>query len=123
MLRGYENITYELTEEELKYVDPIVKGLSARIGKENAVTNKTIQDSMGLTSPRVHKIINYIRINNLVYGLCSSGCGYYVAANIDELEDCMVSLKQRIYSQMKTLHALENQSIMFGGTGQLTIFE
>ena len=65
MLRGYENITYELTEEELKYVDPIVKGLSARIGKENAVTNKTIQDSMGLTSPRVHKIINYIRINNL----------------------------------------------------------
>lgn len=123
MLRGYENITYELTDDELAIVDPIVRGLGARVGKVNAVTNKEIQEKMNLTSARVHKIINYIRINNLVFGLCSSGCGYYVAENNQELEDCMISLKQRIYSQMKTLHALESQSVMFGGTGQLSIFE
>ena len=123
MLRGYENITYELTDDELAIVDPIVRGLGARVGKVNAVTNKEIQEKMNLTSARVHKIINYIRINNLVFGLCSSGCGYYVAENNKELEDCMISLKQRIYSQMKTLHALESQSVMFGGTGQLSIFE
>ena len=34
MLRGYEDITYELTEDEMLLVAPIVKGLSKRIGKE-----------------------------------------------------------------------------------------
>ena len=123
MLRGYEDITYELTEDEMLLVAPMVKGLRKRIGKENAVRNIEIQKAMELSSARVHKIINYIRINNLVYGLCSSACGYYIAENIKDLEDCLISLKQRIYSQMKTLHALERQSIMFGGTGQLSIFE
>ena len=123
MLRGYEDITYELTEDEMLLVAPIVRGLSKRIGKEKAVRNVEIQNAMKLSSARVHKIINYIRINNLVYGLCSSGCGYYIAENIKDLEDCLISLKQRIYSQMKTLHALEHQSVMFGGTGQLSIFE
>ena len=65
MLRGYENITYELTDDELAIVDPIVRGLGARVGKVNAVTNKEIQEKMNLTSARVHKIINFIRINNL----------------------------------------------------------
>ena len=122
MLRGYENITYELTDDELKFVDPIVKGLGARIGKENAVTNKEIQDALGLKSARVHKIIQHIRINNLLFGICSSGCGYYIAKDMEELEECLISLKQRIYTQMKTLHCLEKQDIMFGGTGQLTLF-
>ena len=123
MLKGYENITYELTEDELKLVDPIVKGLGARKGKENAVTNKEIRQALDLTSARVHKIINYIRVNNLLYGVCSSGCGYYIAKDHNELDECLISLKQRIYSQMKTLHCLENQSVMFGGDGQLTIFD
>ena len=123
MLRGYENITYELTEDEMLLVSPMVNALSKRIGKDKAVRNVEIQKAMNLTSVRVHKIINYIRINNLVYGLCSSSCGYYVAENNKELEECMISLKQRIYSQMKTLHALEHQSVMFGGTGQLSIFQ
>tara|TARA_B100000902_G_scaffold61383_1_gene68416 strand:+ start:1038 stop:1409 length:372 start_codon:yes stop_codon:yes gene_type:complete len=123
MLKGYENITYELTDEELKLVDSIIKGLEARVGKENAVTNKEIQKAMDLSSARVHKIIQYIRQNNLIYGICSSGNGYYIAKNLQELDECLISLKQRIYTQMKTLHCLENQNRMFGGTGQLTIFE
>ena len=123
MLKGYENITYELTDEEKEVVPLIVKGLLKRKGKENAVTNKEIQDALDLTSARVHKIINYIRINDLIFGLCSSGNGYFMAKDLEELNDCMISLKQRIYSQMKTLHALEKQSMMFGSTGQLTIFD
>ena len=123
MLKGYEIITYELTDEELKLVEPIIKGLEVRIGKENAVTNKEIQKAMNLSSARVHKIIQHIRTNNIVNGICSNGRGYYVAKDIHELEECLISLKQRIYSQMKTLHCLEKQDIMFGGTGQLSIFD
>ena len=123
MLKGYENITYELTDEEKEIVPVIVKGLLKRKGKENAVTNKTIQEKLNLSSARVHIIINYIRINDLIFGLCSSANGYYMAKDLKELEECMISLKQRVYSQMKTLHALEKQSMMMGGTGQLTIFD
>lgn len=123
MLKGYENINFELCEDDLKWIGPFSKALSKRIGKENAVTNKEIQDKTGLSSQKVHKIIQHIRTNNIVNGICSNGRGYYVAKDIHELEECLISLKQRIYSQMKTLHCLEKQDIMFGGTGQLSIFE
>ena len=123
MLLGYENINFELGEEDLKWVDPFSKSLSKRIGKANAVTNKEIQDNTGLSTQKVHKIIQHIRTNNIVNGICSNGRGYYIAKDIHELNECLISLKQRIYSQMKTLHCLEKQNIMFGGTGQLSIFE
>jgi len=123
MLVGYENINFELGEEDLKWVGPFSKSLSKRIGSANAVTNKEIQDNTGLSSPKVHKIIQHIRTNNIVNGICSNGKGYYIAKDIHELNECLISLKQRIYSQMKTLHCLEKQNIMFGGTGQLSIFE
>ena len=65
----------------------------------------------------------YIRINNLVSGLCSNSKGYYIAKNIKELEDNNKSLQQRISSQIEVLNALEKQTIMFGGTGEQTDFE
>ena len=99
MLVGYENINFELSEEDLKWV------------------------GTGLSSQKVHKIIQHIRTNNIINGICSNGRGYYIAKDMSELEECLISLKQRIYSQMKTLHCLEKQSMMFGGTGQLSIFE
>ena len=123
MLVGYENINFELSEEDLNWVGPFSKSLSKRIGKANAVTNFKIQDNTGLSSQKVHKIIQHIRTNNIINGICSNGRGYYVAKDMKELDECLISLKQRIYSQMKTLHCLEKQSMMFGGTGQLSIFE
>ena len=50
MLRGYENIKFELCEDDLKWIGPFSKAISKRIGKENAVTNKEIQDKTGLSS-------------------------------------------------------------------------
>lgn len=123
MLRGFEKLTDELTDDELKKVPSIVKGISKRIGKENAVTSKIICDKMNLIGVRLRKIIHFIRVNNLLYGLCSNSKGYYVAKNIKELEDNNKSLQQRITSQIEILNALEKQSVMFGGTGEQTDFE
>jgi hypothetical protein len=123
MLKGYENITYELTDKEKSLIPILVRGLLNRKGKENAVTGTEITKKMNISGPRLRKMIGYIRINDLIFGLCSTGNGYYVAKNITELEECMTSLKQRIYTQMKTLHRLEHQSTMLGGLGQLTIFD
>ena len=46
-----------------------------------------------------------------------------MATNIYEMQDYIISLKQRIKAQVDVLNALEQQTILFGGTGQLTIFE
>ena len=123
MIKGYEHITYELTPDELKLLPTLIKGLENRVGKQNSVSSLEIQKAMGISRPRIRKMIGYIRTNDLIYGLCSTGSGYYVANNLTELEECMVSLKQRIFTQMKTLHRLEHQSAMFGGHGQITLFD
>ena len=123
MLNGFERETHELTSEELDKVATIMKGLSNKIGKDNAVTSSKICEAMNLSGPRLRKIINHIRIYNLVPALCGSSKGYYVAKDKDELDQYLISLKQRISAQIKVLHSLEKQDMIFGGTGQTTIFD
>jgi len=123
MLRGFERETHELTDLEMDKVKPIIKGLEAKIGKEKAITGSKICEAMDLSGPRLRKIINHIRIYNLVPALCGSSKGYYVAENLEELNDYLISLKQRISAQIEVLHSLEKQDQIFGGTGQTTIFD
>ena len=96
MLKGFEKLTEELNEYELSIVPNIVKGIGARSGKENAVNSEKICKKMNITPVRLRKIIHFIRINGLLYGLCSSSKGYYTAKGLNELEDCITSLKQKL---------------------------
>ena len=123
MINDFENITYELTESELDLIPKILNGLTARNGKDMAVSGTTICQALKIKGARLRKIINYIRVNHLIYGLCSCGKGYYIASTLEELEGCIISLRQRVASQVKVLNALEKQTQMFGGSGQLSIFE
>lgn len=123
MIKGFEEITQELNEEELNLVPTVVKGLMTKQGKAKAVTSTVICKALNINGPRLRKIINHIRINNLLPALCSSSTGYYVATNMEEINDYIISLKQRIKAQVDVLNALEKQSIIFGGTGQTTLFE
>jgi len=123
MIKGFEDYTYELNDIELLIVDDIIKGLGARIGKDDAITSTVICNRLNINSGRLRKMINYIRITNQLPGLCSSKKGYFVAKTIKEIEDYMISLKQRIKSQVDVLNAIENQSVLWGGSGQLSLFE
>ena len=123
MINDFEYITYELTESELELVPIIMKGINLRVGKDLAVSGTLICEKMKIKGARLRKIINYIRVNNLIYGLCSCGKGYYIARTLEELEGCIISLRQRVASQVRVLNALEGQTMMFGGMGQLSIFE
>ena len=123
MLNGFEKLTEELNEEELEKVGDIIKGIGARTGKENAISGKIICEKMNLQPVRLRKIIHFIRINSLLFGLCSNSRGYYMAKDLKEFEDCLISLKQRIRSQVDVLNELEKQKQMFGGNPQITIFE
>ena len=123
MLKGFEKLTEKLNEYELSIVEHIVKGIGSRTGKKNAVNSEKICKAMKITPVRLRKIIHFIRINGLLYGLCSNSKGYYTAKGLNELDDCITSLKQRIRSQVDVLNELERQRVMFGGSEQITLFE
>lgn len=119
MIQGFEDYTHELTDVELKKVLPIiVKGLSNKIGKQNAVSNKFICETLNkkqmfekykLTSPRIRKIVNHIRMTGLILNLCSCQKGYFVAMNKEEMFEYLDGLGQRIDSQQKVHDALVYQ--------------
>tara|TARA_R110001606_G_scaffold190127_2_gene338140 strand:+ start:1327 stop:1698 length:372 start_codon:yes stop_codon:yes gene_type:complete len=123
MIKGFEDFTYELTPKEFLILDDLIKGLSNKIGKNKAVTSTVICKSLNITAPRLRKLINYTRISNQLPGLCSSKNGYYVAKTLEEIEDYIISLKQRIKSQVDVLNSIERQTVLWGGSGQLSLFE
>lgn len=114
MIKGFETITKELTEDEMKLLPMFIKGLQTKRGKSNAITNKRMREKLeahGIKVPdsRVRKIINYIRNNDLVPMLCSTSKGYFVAASRKEVEDYLEGLKQRIQEQTRIYDSIEHQ--------------
>ena len=123
MIKGFEDYTYELTNYEKQLVEKLIKGLSPKIGRNNAVTSTVICKSLNIVGPRLRKLINHIRITNQLAGLCSTSKGYFVAENLGEIDDYIISLKQRIKSQVEVLNSIERQTVLWGGSGQLSLFE
>lgn len=126
MLTMYEQLTKDLNEFELDVVVPIiVKGFRSKVknghvGEEYAVKNQDIRKgvdkalaSMGhdykLNDIKCRKAIGAVRKLGLIDRLCSSGKGYFVAKNDDELNRCIESLEQRIRNQQFVLDALKGQ--------------
>jgi len=123
MIKGFEEYTYELTNYEKELIEKLIKGLSPKIGRNNAVTSTVICKSLNIVGPRLRKLINHIRITNQLAGLCSTSKGYFVAENLGEIDDYIISLKQRIKSQVEVLNSIERQTVLWGGSGQLSLFE
>ena len=102
MINGFEEQTEPLTEyEESEILPHIVRGLRLKVGKAMSVTNKAIVEGMKrnlglkITEPRVRKIINHIRVNDLVPCLIATSQGYYIAESEQELKDYEESLLGR----------------------------
>jgi len=102
MINGFEDQTEPLTEyEESEILPHIVRGLRLKVGKAMSVTNKAIVEGMKrnlglkITEPRVRKIINHIRVNDLVPCLIATSQGYYIAESEQELKDYEESLLGR----------------------------
>lgn len=101
MINGFENITSELSEYEKEVLLPLfIKGLSKKVGIQNAVTNKHMvkalkEKGFNVSEARVRKIINYIRNQNLVAGLIANSNGYFISNDPVEIARYIDSLKQR----------------------------
>lgn len=112
MLHGFEDITAELTPDELALVPLFVKGFGDKLGEENAVTSKQIirslekrrinaiqsgEDAMPVTvtGPRIRKIVNHIRMHGLVRNLVATSRGYFIETDPSKIAKYKQSLKAR----------------------------
>lgn len=110
MVTGFEEITVELSEEEIELAYKVAIGFSFRKGKEKAITNSEIVKSMKakgykVNDTRIRKIIQYIRVNYLVRNLVASSKGYYVETDPREIAKYKQSLRERIQSMEITLRS------------------
>ena len=101
MIKGFNSETAPLTEYEENVLLPLVlRGLKTKVGKENAVTNRTIVQRLNIagytvTEPRIRKLINHIRMTDLLPGLIATSGGYFLATSEAELLDYEQSLLGR----------------------------
>ena len=102
MLKGFENITHDLTDYEATTLLPILTGkLCHHKGKSNAVTNGQLSqyvfDRTGkkVSGPRIRKIVEAIRQTHLLESLAACNNGYYIANTPGELKEWLDSMRQR----------------------------
>ena len=114
MLQGFEIETAPLSEYELSLVPKFCKGFANKIGKENAITNKSIiagfkSIGINLNESRVRKIINHIRVHNLVSNLMATSAGYYISNDAAEIKSFIDSLIGRERAIRQVREAIQQQ--------------
>jgi hypothetical protein len=115
MIKNFEEITKEMTEDEKKLVPLIIRGLSTRT-KENPIKGAEIvsainsqKDKYGIklfSEPRLRKIVNFIRTESIL-PLMGTSNGYYCTKDRDELESQIESLTQRSEAIMSSANGLK----------------
>lgn len=117
MINGFEKQTIELNDHELNVVSILVDRFSKKPGFKNIVTNNQIIEGLRMKhgieikDSRVRKVIQYIRVNNLIPGLIATSKGYYSTDDIEELESWIESMVQRENAIRETRLAIENHLI------------
>ena len=118
MVSGFEKQTADLDDYERTELLPImVKCLNRHIGKENIITNETMctrlkEFGYQISSVRLRKIVNYIRVKGLVQCLIATGKGYYVTTDAGEMKDYIRSLSGRIEAITAVKEAMQEQLLV-----------
>lgn len=128
MIKGFEDYTHELTEYEQEWIIPIlIDILSAAIGKEKAVTNKHIVETLRFvdlksSGPRIRHMIHILRVSDRIVQLIATSDGYYITENPQELKDYQHSLDDRLRNIYQVRRAIKRQisNFQFMESGQLT---
>lgn len=119
MIPGFEDMTHEVSQDEINMSYSIAKAFNLRIGKKNAISasqiirSYEINTGVKLNAGRLRKIIQYIRLHNMSPKLVSSQKGYYIAQTEDELNNWIESMNKRIRQTQYTLAC----AVYFSGQG------
>lgn len=99
MITNFEEITFELTDEELQIVNLLIRGFRNHTSKNpikapEIVSAINVKYNLKLTEPRLRKICNHIRTNGLL-PLIATSRGYYCSYDKDEIQQQIQSLRER----------------------------
>lgn len=110
MIPGFEEYTQPLSDEEKKMVPVLVNILSKCKGENNALKSKDIiRQIKGLTDARLRKLINHIRINDLVSCLIATSKGYYIENDEKKVSRYVDSLTSRAEAILYVAKKLKKQ--------------
>lgn len=129
MIKNFEEFTIELTPTEHRLIPMMVDRFRTKRGIEHIVTADTmiskIHEAFGvkLKDTRIRKIIQYIRVNNLVPGLIATSKGYYTAETTAEINEWIESLKAREFAIRQIREVAEHHVHLMQTQNQQTIFE
>ena len=115
MIQGFNTETKPLSEYEQDTLCPVIaRGLSSKIGKAKAITNKQICQAMvkagyEISDASLRKIINHIRISGMVKCVIATSAGYYIAQTKEEMKTYLDSLVGREQAIAAVRESLEQQ--------------
>lgn len=118
MINGFTNETAPLSDRELDCIPVVENELKKAYGKDRAVYNDRLRELTGLSSARIRKVINHIRVNKIVPCLVASSKGYYIAETEQELIEYEESLRRREGAIREVRQAIADQRMIrySGGT-------
>lgn len=118
MLTLFKDITKEVTEFEKKVLVPMLVDTlqytsehKLHKGKELAGWFKACGHNV--TEPRIRKMVNYIRVMNLMAPkvLIGTSNGYFITDQVSTVDDQIESLQGRIDSQMAVIDSMKAQKL------------
>ena len=135
MIRGFENYTSQMSEEERLYVAPrVLRLLSLAIGRDNAITNNDIVSDINsenrihyafmddgfekvrtvrTSGPRIRHIIHVLRVSDTIPFLVATSYGYYISNKEEEIKKYIGSIDDRLRSIYQIRRALKRQQRLF----------
>lgn len=99
MITNFEDITTELTADEMHFLPNMIAGFKLRT-IDNPITGKeickSIKENTGIkfTEARLRKFVNHIRSNSLL-PLIATSKGYYCSFDVNEIKAQIKSLDER----------------------------
>lgn len=112
MLTGFEDYTFELTEEEISFIPDIVRSLK-KYTISNPISNQAIAAGIlkhkgkKIHASRVRKIMSEITVSGIMTNLGASGKGYFSLTNSRDLEEYRESLVGRANQILRRAAALK----------------
>lgn len=106
MITNFEDITEDLSEEELAYKDDIKRYLEAIISTRTVKQNQIVEEinmrfgfdygmlHFKITATRLRKYFNYFRTNGIL-PLIATSYGCYISSDKIEIEKQILSMKER----------------------------
>lgn len=117
MIPGFEKETAQLTSTEKRMIPHITKYLLDKKGEKKAITGYQISQYLNdswaaekFSGARIRKLINYIRMNNIIKCLVATSSGYYIESDPEKIQIYITSLRARANAINAVARKLEKQS-------------